>query len=178
MPNRRRVVGVFTKCVLGAQRFNGLIGEFSMPHEVYEAVKDAMTEQSAYNKRLNAAGPLISHTMEMLARQIPTWHDDLRLIGSTPPPCAASRESVKPSHLVGNAHYGYCRSHSHFFWGLRLIPVTTAESMYIAWCLASPKLVEREVAVALWECDHQLVRARQANLPDRLRGPGVRDPYH
>ena len=41
-------------------------------------------DQSAYNKRLNAAGPLISHVIEALARQVPTWNDDLRLIDSRP----------------------------------------------------------------------------------------------
>jgi hypothetical protein len=44
MPNRERVIGALTECVLGAQRFNGLIGEcVSMPNEEYEATKDAMT---------------------------------------------------------------------------------------------------------------------------------------
>lgn len=74
-----------------------------------------LPQQSAYNKRLNAAGPLISHVIEMLARQAPTWHDNLRLIDSTPLPCAASRETVKRSDLAEQAGYGYCRSHSRFF---------------------------------------------------------------
>lgn len=78
-----------------------------------------LPQQSAYNKRLNAAGPLISQVIEALASQVPTWHDDLRLIDSTPLPCAASRETVKRSDLAGHAGYGYCRSHSRFFWGLR-----------------------------------------------------------
>ncbi|GAA3372473.1 hypothetical protein GCM10017744_104120 [Streptomyces antimycoticus] len=73
-----------------------------------------LPQQSAYNKRLNAAGPLISTVIEALARQVPSWHDDLRLIDSTPLPCAASRETVKRSDLAGHAGYGYCRSHSAF----------------------------------------------------------------
>lgn len=44
MPNRRRVIETLTQDALGAQRFNGLIGEcVSMPHADYEAVRDAMT---------------------------------------------------------------------------------------------------------------------------------------
>ncbi|MEU5839361.1 IS982 family transposase [Streptomyces diacarni] len=126
-----------------------------------------LPQQSAYNKRLNAAGPLISHTIEMLARQVPTWHDDLRLIDSTPLPCAASRETVKRSELAGHAGYGYCRSHSRFFWGFRLYLVTTAEGMPVTWCLATPKLGEREVMAALLERDHRLVRAGQVILADK-----------
>lgn len=83
--------------------------------------------QSGYSKRLDHAGPLISKTLQALARQVPTWGDDLRLIDSTPLPCAASRETVKRSELAGAAGYGYCRSHSRFFWGFRLYLVTTAE---------------------------------------------------
>lgn len=126
-----------------------------------------LPQQSAYNKRLNAAGPLVSHGIEMLARQVPTWHDSLRLIDSTPLPCAASREAVKRSELAGHAGYGYCRSHSRFFWGFRLYLVTTAEGMPVTWCLAHPELGEREVMAALLERDHRLVRAGQVILADK-----------
>lgn len=126
-----------------------------------------LPQQSAYNKRLNAAGPLISHVIEALARQVPTWHDDLRLIDSTPLPCAASRETVKRSELAGHAGYGYCRSHSRFFWGFRLYLLTTAEGMPVSWCLAHPKLGEREVMTALLERDHHLVRTGQVILADK-----------
>lgn len=89
-----------------------------------------LPQQSAYNKRLNASGPLISHVLEALAQQVPTWHDDPRLIDSTPLPRAASRETVKRSDLAGHAGYGYCRSHSRYFWGFRLYLLTTAEDMW------------------------------------------------
>ncbi|GAB2952953.1 IS982 family transposase [Streptomyces sp. NPDC059171] len=126
-----------------------------------------LPQQSAYNKRLNAAGPLISAVIEALARQVPTWNDDLRLIDSTPLPCAASRETVKRSDLAGHCGYGFCRSHSRFFWGFRLYLVTTAEGMPVTWCLANPKTGEREVMAALLERDHHLVRQGQVILADK-----------
>lgn len=131
-----------------------------------------LSQQSAYNKRLNAAGPLISHVIEALARQVPTWHDSLRLIDSTPLPCAASRETVKRSGLAGHAGYGYCRSHSRFFWGFPLYLVTTAEGMPVTWCLANPKPEEREVIAALLERDYHLIRAGQVILADRASPAG------
>jgi hypothetical protein len=123
--------------------------------------------QSGYNKRLNHAGALIGKTIQVLARQVPTWGEDLRLIDSTPLPCAASRETVKRSELAGAAGYGYCRSHSRFFWGFRLYLLTTAEGMPVTWCLAHPKIGEREVMAALLERDHDLVRAAQVILADK-----------
>ncbi len=37
-------------------------------------------------------------------------------VDSTPVECARSRETVKRSDLAGWAEYGYCASHSRFFW--------------------------------------------------------------
>ncbi|MEU2440431.1 hypothetical protein ABZ595_30245 [Streptomyces rubradiris] len=66
-----------------------------------------LPQQSAYNTRLNAARPLISQVIEALARQVPTWHDDLRVVDSTPLPRAASRETVKRSDLAGKEFETY-----------------------------------------------------------------------
>jgi hypothetical protein len=85
----------------------------------------------------------------MLATRVPSHTDQLRLIDATPLPCGTSRETVKRSQLAGWASYGYCASHSRFYWGLKLYLVTTLEGMPIVWCLADPKLGEREVAADL-----------------------------
>ncbi len=61
-------------------------------------------------------------------------------------PCGTSRETVKRSELAGRANYGYCASHSRWYWGLKLYLLTTTEGMPVAWCLADPKIGEREVA--------------------------------
>ncbi|MET3812603.1 hypothetical protein ABIB14_003737, partial [Arthrobacter sp. UYEF3] len=79
--------------------------------------------QSGYNKRVRAAGPLIAAAITALARDTPSWHEVLRLLDSTPVPCGMSRETVKRSDLSGHAGYGYCASHSRYFWGFRLYPV-------------------------------------------------------
>ena len=51
--------------------------------------------------------------------------------------------------MAGLAGYGYCASHSRWYWGLKLYLLTTAEGMPVAWCLANPKIGEREVAQEL-----------------------------
>jgi len=107
--------------------------------------------QSAYNKRLRAAARLLAHAIRHLAGLTPSWWDQLRLLDSTPVPCGASRETVKRSELAGWANYGYCASHSRFFWGLRLHLLTTPDGAVVAWVLANPKLGDREVAEAMLE---------------------------
>jgi Transposase DDE domain len=124
-------------------------------------------DQSGYGKRLRAAGPLIAKVIRHLADNTLTGVPALRLIDSTPVPCGASRETVKRSDLAGDAGYGYCASHTRFFWGMRLYLVCTVEGMPVTWCLAHPKLDEREVMAALLEVDHHLVQAGQVILADK-----------
>ena len=58
-------------------------------------------DQSGYNKRLRAAGPMISKVIRALARTTPTSAPILRLVDSTPVPCGASRETAQRSDLAG-----------------------------------------------------------------------------
>jgi hypothetical protein len=108
-----------------------------------------LPNQPGYNKRLRQARWLLGEVMAYLADTSPSIDDSLRLLDATPVPCAASRETVKRSALRGLADYGWCASHSRWYWGLKLYALTTPDGVPVAWCLASPKLGEREVALAL-----------------------------
>jgi Transposase DDE domain len=107
--------------------------------------------QPNYNRRLRAAYRFVEHAMRHLAGLAPSWCDQLRLLDSTPVPCGTSRETAKRSQLADWANYGYCASHSRFFWGLRLHLLTTPDGAVVAWCLADPKIGDREVAQAMLE---------------------------
>ncbi|MGH3235474.1 MAG: hypothetical protein ACRDOH_19940, partial [Streptosporangiaceae bacterium] len=45
------------------------------------------------------------------------WSDDVWVVDSTPVQCGCSRETVTRSDAAGWAEYGYCASHSRYFWG-------------------------------------------------------------
>ena len=108
-------------------------------------------KQPGYNKRLRALAPQICLAIQHLARVSPSFCERLRLLDSTPVPCGASRETVKRSELAGWAAYGYCASHSRYFWGLRLYLLCSPEEMPISFCLAAANEGEREVAAAMLE---------------------------
>jgi hypothetical protein len=108
-----------------------------------------LPKQPGYHKRLKAAAPLICKTSLYLAALCPSWGSDLRLLDATPVPCGASRQTVRRSDLAGWANYGYCAAHSRWYWGLKLYLLATCEGMPVAWCLADPKIGEREVAAEL-----------------------------
>jgi hypothetical protein len=128
---------------------------------------------SAYNRRLRRAGPLVALAIQDLAAHTPSWGDQLRLVDSTPLPCAASRQTVKRSALAGVAGYGYCKSHHRYFWGLRLYVLAAADGLPVAWCLATPKLGEREVVAAM--LDHERLRLRPGLIILADKGLAGRD---
>jgi hypothetical protein len=105
--------------------------------------------QAGYNKRLRAAAHHISLAIRHLAILAPSWGDGLRLLDATPLPCGASRATVERSALWPHCAYGYDRSHSRWYWGFKLYLLTAPDGMPITWCLATPKLGEREVAAVL-----------------------------
>ncbi|MGP5699047.1 IS982 family transposase [Glutamicibacter arilaitensis] len=124
-------------------------------------------QQSGYNKRIRAAAPLVSCTLTVLAKDVPTWNDVLRLLDSTPVPCGQSRETVKRSNLAGQAGYGYCASHSRYFWGFRLYLISTPDGMPVIWGVANPKIGEREAIAAMLDASSDLVCDGQVILADK-----------
>ena len=83
--------------------------------------------------------------------------------------CARSRETVRRSDLAGWAEYGYCASHSRFFWGLRLHLVATLHGLPVAFALTGAKADERQVLLGLLHDDPALhsARAGQVLLADK-----------
>lgn len=110
-----------------------------------------LPKQPGYNKRLRRLVPMIERTINYLAFNSPAFCDALRLIDSTPVPCGASRETVKRSEFAGLAAYGYCRSHSRYFWGFRLYLLAAPDGTPIAFELAPANAPEREVAIEMLE---------------------------
>ena len=108
-----------------------------------------LPKQPGYNKRMRALAPQIVKLLNAVAFASPSWYDRLRLLDSTPIPCGASRETVKRSEFAGLAAYGYCASHSRYFWGFRLYLLCASDGMPIAFELAPANASEREVAAEL-----------------------------
>lgn len=64
--------------------------------------------------------------------------------GLHPVECGRSRETQKRSDLAGWAEYGYCASHTRYFWGLRLHLVTTLHGLPLGWAQTGAKADERK----------------------------------
>ena len=105
--------------------------------------------QPGYFKRRRRLTDTLEWLMSVFASQSPGFYDDLLLVDSTPVECARSRETVKRSALADAADYGYCPSHSRFFWGFRLHGIFAPDGTPRAVTVASPKRDERDVALEL-----------------------------
>ena len=110
-----------------------------------------LLDQSGYTRRLRALGPQMVEAMLLVSHISDAACDRVKLIDSTPVPVAMSRETVKRSAFAGTAEYGYCASHSRYFYGFRLHLVCAPCGMPIAFELAPAKTDERDVARLLAE---------------------------
>jgi hypothetical protein len=138
-----------------------------------------LPHQSGYNKRLRAAQGQLRGLIRLLAVDTDLWFDDTWVVDSTPVECGRSRPTVKRSDLAGFAAYGYCASHSRFFWGLRLHLVCTPAGLPITFALAGAKTDEREVLRELMEAEPHLLRSRpgQVILADKGYASGELETF-
>ena len=116
--------------------------------------------QPGYNRRLRAAAGLIGALIRLLAADTSLWTDDVWVIDSTPVECGRSRETARRSDLAGWAEYGYCASHSRYFWGLRLHLVATLGGLPIAFALTGAKADERQTLLGILDAGPDLAATR------------------
>jgi hypothetical protein len=119
-----------------------------------------LPQQPGYNKRLRAAAPMIRHCIRLLAVDTSVWTDDVWVVDSTPVECGRSRETARRSDLAGWAEYGYCASHSRYFWGLRLHLVCTLQGLPVAFALTGAKADERDVLAGMLIAGPELAASR------------------
>ena len=90
--------------------------------------------------------------LRWLADHTPGSAEMLRLMDATPIPCGQSAVTARRSNLFGYAGYGYCPSHSRWYWGSKLMLIVTCDGTVTGFALANPKLAgERDEARRMLE---------------------------
>jgi len=123
-----------------------------------------LPQQPGYNKRLRKLAGTVNWLIGMLGRDTSVWTDDVWVVDSTPVECGRSRETTRRSDLAGWAEYGYCASHSRYFWGLRLHLVATLQGLPIGYALTGAKADERQVLLDLLNEDPTLAGSRPGQI--------------
>jgi hypothetical protein len=119
-----------------------------------------LPQQPGYNKRLRALAPTIEWLITVLACDTSLWTDDVWVVDSTPVECGRSRQTTRRSDLAGYAEYGYCASHSRYFWGLRLHLIATLHGLPVGFALTGAKADERHVLLSVLAADAALLQGR------------------
>ncbi|MGO8882481.1 MAG: IS982 family transposase [Streptosporangiaceae bacterium] len=123
-----------------------------------------LPQQPGYNKRLRKTAGTIGVLIGVLARDTSLWTDDVRVVDSAPVECGRSRETARRSELAGWAGYGYCASHSRYFWGLRLHLLATLHGLPAGVALTGARADERQVLPGILAAGPQLTSDRQDQI--------------
>lgn len=159
---RRRVTDaeVVTLCV--AQSIMGIPSDrrfLAVANKRIGHLFPELPKQPGFHKRRRKLVATIEWLTGVFSAQSPGYHDDVLLLDSTPVECGRSVETVERSALADHCGYGYCASHSRFFWGMRLHLACAPDGTPRGLALTSASRPEREVALEL--------------LPEAIRGGEV-----
>jgi hypothetical protein len=109
-----------------------------------------LPKQPGYLKRRRKLADTIEWLCGVFAQDSPGYYDEIVLLDSTPVECGRSLETARRSELADACGYGYCRSHSRWFWGMRLHLCCAPDGTPRAAILAPADQKEREVALRLF----------------------------
>src|ERR1035437_4910547 len=108
-----------------------------------------LPSQDSLHKRRARLTESIEWLIGVFASQSPGSHDGLLLLDSTPVECGRSLETTRRSQLAEVAGYGYCRSHSRWFWGMRQHLLCAPDGTPRAASLVAADRPEREIGLGL-----------------------------
>src|SRR5215203_5655077 len=109
-----------------------------------------LPSQDAFWKRRARLAEHIEQLMAAFAQDCPGYPDRIVLLDSTPVECGRSVETARRSDLGPACAHHYSRSHSRWFWGMRLHLLGAPDGTIRAVILASADQTERDVARRLF----------------------------
>jgi transposase len=109
-----------------------------------------LPKQPGYWKRRARLTETIEWLIGVFATDSPGHHDQVVLLDSTPVECGRSVQTTRRSQLADACSYGYCRSHSRWFWGMRLHLLAAPDGTPRAMILAPADQKERDVALRMF----------------------------
>jgi hypothetical protein len=108
-----------------------------------------LPSQDAFHKRRARLAGTIEWLIGVFVAKSPGAADELLLLDSTPVECGRSLETARRSRLADVCGYGYSKSHSRWFWGMRLHLACAPDGTPRAAALVAADRPEREVALTL-----------------------------
>ena len=136
-------------------------------HTHLSSMFPSIPQQPGYNKRQRRLTAVMQQVMAYLATTTGLLGDDIWVVDSTPVECGRSRETVTRSNLAGYAEYGYCASHSRYFWGMRLHLISTLHGLPVSYAVTGAKADERATLLSMLDTAPVSVPAGQVIMADK-----------
>jgi hypothetical protein len=112
----------------------------------YGAVFPQLPDQSQFNRRSRS----LRHMLEALRRYwlhvLGVLQANYYLLDTKPIPIVGYKRSKSNSDFAGEADYGYCSSRKLYYWGYKLVMLTTLDGIPIMYDLVAANTDERQAA--------------------------------
>lgn len=110
-----------------------------------------LLEQSQFNRRARQAAPLLEVFRQdcLLASGVALVNEGL--LDTKPVPVMGYRRSKKSSDFAGSADYGYCSSRKMYYFGYKLVTISTLSGIPIVYDLVPASTDERKAAESVLE---------------------------
>lgn len=110
-----------------------------------------LLDQSQFNRRARAIAPLLEEFRQHWLVHLGVTLDRAGLLDTKPVPVVGYRRNKKHSDFQGSAAYGYCASKKMYYFGYKLVVVSTLEGLPLLYDLVPASTDERKAAETLLE---------------------------
>jgi hypothetical protein len=117
----------------------------------YLALFPKLLEQSQFNRRARQVAPLLEGFRQSCLLELGLTMVNAGLLDTKPVPVIGYRRSKKASEFAGSADYGYCASRKLYYYGYKLVAISTLSGITIVYDLVPASTDERKAAETLLE---------------------------
>ena len=110
-----------------------------------------LLDQSQFNRRARQVAPLLEGFRQHCLQALDLTLACEGLLDTKPVPVIGYRRCKKRSDFAGSAAYGYCASRKLYYYGYKLVTISTLSGIPIAYDLVPANIDERQAAEALLE---------------------------
>lgn len=108
-----------------------------------------LLSQSQFNRRARQLHLLIEQLRRSWLAKLGVLNEGQYLIDTKPVPVVGYKRSKANSEFLGSAEYGYCASRKMYYFGYKLVMITTLDGLPIVYDLVPANSDERQAAEAI-----------------------------
>lgn len=111
-----------------------------------------LLSQSQFNRRARQLRLLIEQLRRAWLNKLGVLNEGHYLIDTKPVPVVGYKRCKTKSEFLGSADYGYCASRKMYYFGYKLVMITTLDGLPIVYDLVPANTDERQAAETVLDC--------------------------